>query len=313
MQYIESLKENDQVTEHYLCTAKQILKTRAGKTYYSVRLQDKTGTIDGKIWDLNDGIGHFETGDYVKLDGLIVTFQGGFQLNIRRIRKSQEGEYDPKEYMPTSQYPIEDMWKEFIGYINKIENEYVKKLAVAFFVEDKELAKRFKTHGAAKTVHHNFYGGLLEHTLGILRICNFLADQYPQVNRDVLFAGAFFHDIGKTEELTELPLVEYSDEGQLLGHIVIAVEWINEKVAKIPGFPKPLANMIKHCVLAHHGELEYGSPKKPALLEAVLLHYADNIDAKVMTFTTIMNQTSQEDDWAGFQRLFDSNLRRTRF
>lgn len=313
MVFIEAIKENDEVVDHYLCAQKQILKTRAGKTYYSVRLQDKTGTIDCKIWDLNDGIGHFETGDYVKIDGSVVTFQGGLQVNIRRIRRSQEGEYNPIDYVPTSKYDVDDMYSEFLGYIDKVENEYVKKLCQAFFVEDQEMAKRFREHGAAKTVHHNFYGGLLEHTLGIVKICDFLADQYPQVNRDILFAGAFLHDIGKTVELTELPIVEYTDEGQLLGHIMIGVEWINEKANQIPGFPKPLANMIKHCVIAHHGELEYGSPKKPAILEAALLHYADNIDAKVMTFTTILSKTEPEDDWSGYQRLFETNIRKTRF
>lgn len=313
MLYIESIRENDQIQDHYLCAAKQVLKTRAGKTYYSLRLQDKTGVIEAKIWDLSDGIGHFETGDYVKIDGMVVTFQGGLQLNIRRIRKSQEGEYDPKDYVPTSKYDVEDMYKEFLGFINRIENTYIKQLAEAFFVEDKAMVKRFKEHGAAKTVHHNFYGGLLEHTLGILKICDFLANSYPQVNRDILFIGALLHDIGKTVELSELPIVDYTDEGQLLGHIIISVEWINEKARAIPGFPKKLENIIKHMVLAHHGELEYGSPKKPAILEAILLHYADNIDAKVMTFSTILGQTDQEDDWAGYQRLFDSNIRKTRF
>ncbi len=313
MQFIEAIKENDQITDHYLCSSKQVLKTRAGKTYYSVRLQDKTGTIDAKIWDLNDGIGHFETGDYVKIDGVVVTFQGGLQLNIRRVRISKEDEYDPKDYVPTSKYDVDDMYKEFVSYINKVEDKYVNQLLKEFFVIDKELAKRFKEHGAAKTVHHNFFGGLLEHTLGMLRICDFLANQYPQVNRDILFAGAFLHDIGKIEELSELPIIEYTDAGQLLGHITIAVEWINEKAKKIPGFPKDLLNIIKHCVLAHHGELEYGSPKKPAILEAILLHYADNIDAKIMTFTTILGQADEENDWAGYQRLFDTNIRKTRY
>lgn len=313
MQFIETIRENDQVTDHYLCTAKQVLKTRAGKTYYSLKIQDKTGDIECKIWDLNDGINHFEAGDYVKIDGSVVTFQGGLQLNIRRIRRSQEGEYNPADYVPMTQYNIEDMYKEFLSFIDKVENKYVKQLLNGFFVEDKDMVKRFKEHGAAKSVHHNFFGGLLEHTLGILRICEFLAKSYSVVNKDVLYAGAMLHDIGKLVELTELPIVDYSDEGQLLGHIIIGVEWINEKANAIPGFPKPLVNMIKHCVIAHHGELEYGSPKKPAILEAVLLHYADNIDAKVQTFTTILESTEAQDDWAGYQRLFESNIRKTRF
>ncbi|WZL80646.1 HD domain-containing protein [Vallitaleaceae bacterium 9-2] len=313
MQFIETIREGNEVVDHYLCSSKQILKTRAGKTYYSVRLQDKTGTIEGKIWDLNDGIGHFEAGDYVKIDGSVVTFQGGLQLNIRRVRKCQEGEYNPIDYVPMSEYNVDEMYDELLGFIQSVDNNYVKQLLEKFFVEDKTLAKRFKAHGAAKSVHHNYYGGLLEHTLGILRTCDFLAKSYKEVDRDILIAGALLHDIAKTEEMTELPMVEYTDSGQLLGHIIIAVEWINEKVAEIPGFPKSLASIIKHVVLAHHGELEYGSPKKPAILEAILLHYADNIDAKVKTFSTIMAQSEEQDDWAGYQRLFETNIRKTRY
>jgi 3'-5' exoribonuclease len=313
MQFINTIRENDQVTDHYLCTAKQVLKTRAGKTYYSLKIQDKTGEIECKIWDLNDGINHFEAGDYVKLDGVVVTFQGGLQLNIRRIRRSQEGEFSPSDYVPMTIYNIEDMYKEFLSYIDQVENKYIKQLLNAFFVEDKVLVKRFKEHGAAKSVHHNFFGGLLEHTLGILRICEFLAKSYPVVNKDVLYAGAMLHDIGKLVELTELPIVDYTDEGQLIGHIIIGVEWINERANAIPGMPKTIVNLIKHCVIAHHGELEYGSPKKPAILEAALLHYADNMDAKVQTFTNILDATESQDDWAGYQRLFESNIRKTRF
>lgn len=312
MQYIETVRENDQVTEHYLCVSKQVLKTRAGKTYYSLKLQDKTGSLEAKIWDLHDGISHFEAGDYVKIDGAVVTFQGSLQLNIKRLRVSQEGEYNKNDYIPTSEYDINDMYKEFLTYILEVENKYIKELLEKFFVEDKVLAKKFKEHGAAKTVHHNYFGGLLEHTLGILRTCKYLASAYPVVNKDILYAGAMLHDIGKIEEMSALPLVEYTDEGQLLGHIVIANEWIHDKAKEIPGFPKKTENLIKHMVLAHHGELEFGSPKKPAILEAILLHYADNIDAKVKTFTTLVNQAEPEDDWIGYQKFFESNLRRTR-
>ncbi len=313
MQFIETIREGHDIVEHYLCSSKQVLKTRAGKTYYSVRLQDRTGTIEGKIWDLNDGIAHFEAGDYVKIDGSVVTFQGGLQLNIRRVRKCQEGEYNPIDYVPTSTYDIEEMYGEVLSHVHAVENEYIRQLLEKFFVEDKDIVRKFKSHGAAKSVHHNFYGGLLEHTLGIVRICNFLAKSYEEVDHDLLVAGALLHDIAKIKEMTELPIIEYTEEGQLLGHIVMAVEWINEKIGEISGFPKPLAAMIKHMVLAHHGELEYGSPKKPALLEAVLLHYADNIDAKVKTFTTLIEQTEEGEDWAGYQRLFESNIRRTRY
>lgn len=313
MIYIDQLKEGEQVQEFYLCAQKQVLKTRAGKTYYSLRLQDKTGTVDGKVWDLNNGIEDFNSGDYIKIDALIINFQGSMQLNIRRIRKANEGEYEPSEYIPTSQYDVDEMYTELLSYISSMTNPYLKKLAESFFVKDGNFRKAFKGHTAAKTVHHNFYGGLLEHTLGIIRICKFMADQYKVIDRDLLYCGALFHDIGKLKELSSFPIIDYTDEGQLIGHIVIGVEWLSDKIRGIDGFPSVLANHLKHIILAHHGELEYGSPKKPELIEAIVLHYADNMDAKVMTFSSIMNQTDEDDDWMGWQRVFDTNIRRTRY
>lgn len=309
MIYLSELREGSKVIEHYLCTSKQVLKTRAGKTYYSLRLQDKTGTIDAKIWELNEGIDHFEVGDSIKVEGAVVTFQNALQLNVRRLRRSNEGEYDPKDYVPTSKQDIETMYQELLGYIERIDNPHLSRLVKDFFVEDKDFVQAFKHHTAAKVVHHNFLGGLLEHTLGIVKICDALSRLYPQVSYDLLVSGALFHDIGKIKELSEFPLIEYTEEGHLLGHIVIGMEWVSQKIREIDGFPVHLANQLKHMILAHHGELEYGSPKKPALLEAVLLHYADNIDAKVMTFTTLASQT--EDTWLGYQRIFESNLRKT--
>ena len=313
MQFIADLKEGDQVVDHYLCVNKQVLKTRAGKTYYSLKLQDKTGIVDAKIWDLNDGINNFEQGDYIKIDALVITFQGGLQLNIRRLRVSSEGEYNPKDYIPCSEYDIDEMYNKLLSYIDNIKNPYLDQLAKAFFVEDKEFSKKFKEHSAAKSMHHNFLGGLLEHTLSILEICNFYADHYQEIDRDLLITAALFHDMGKLEELSSFPLIEYSDSGQLMGHILISIEWINKKIDAIDKFPKDLANLLKHCIIAHHGELEYGSPKKPQIIEALALHFADNTDAKLKAFTSILSSSEEEGNWVGWQRIFESNIRRTRY
>ncbi len=313
MRYISDLKEGEQVVEHYLCTTKQVLKTRAGKTYYSLRLQDKTGTVDAKIWDLNDGISNFEAHDYIKINAMVIMFQNAIQLNVRRLRKSDEGEYDPKEYIKTSDYDIEEMYRELLDYIEKVKEPYLNKLLKAFFVEDEDFIRKFKYHTAAKTMHHNFMGGLLEHTLSVVRICEFLAKQYPIINKDVLFTSAICHDIGKIKELSSFPIIEYTDEGQLMGHIVIGIEWVTEKIRQIKGFPEKLANLIKHCVAAHHGELEYGSPKKPQIIEALALTYADNTDAKLRSFSQIVQDSDQEADWAGYQKIFESNIRKTRY
>lgn len=313
MNYLADLKEGEEVQEFYLCANKQLLKTRAGKTYYSLKLQDKTGMVEGKVWDLNQSIGEFESGDYIKIDAMIINFQGAIQLNIRRIRKALEGECNPTDYIPTSEFDIEEMYTELLSYIQEMTEPHLKKLAESFFVKDGAFKKAFKSHTAAKTVHHGYLGGLLEHTLGIIRICKSLADLYPVLDRSLLYSGALYHDIGKLKELSTFPIIDYTDEGQLIGHLVIGVEWLTEKMNKIESFPPVLANLVKHLVLAHHGELEYGSPKKPEIIEAIALHYADNIDAKIKAFTTIMNGTQEEDTWLGWQRVFDTNIRRTQY
>lgn len=313
MQYISQLREGDQVLEHYLCKEKQILKTKAGKTYISLKLQDKTGIVDAKIWNLNDGINNFEEYDYIKIDGLVILFQSALQINIRRLRKSQEGEYEPKDYIPTTTRNIEEMYKELISYINKIKHPKVKKLVELFFIEDIEFINKFKGHSAAKSMHHNFFGGLLEHTLAILNLCEFYINQYPIINQDILYASALFHDMGKMEELSTFPMNDYTDEGKMIGHIIISIEWINDKIKQIPNFPSELANHIKHCILAHHGQLEYGSPKKPQTIEALALHFADNTDAKLRTFSDMLTITDVEDNWLGWQKIFESNIRKTTF
>lgn len=313
MIYINQLKEGEQIQEFYLCSNKQSLKTRAGKTYLSLTLQDKSGTVDGKVWDLSHGIEDFESGDYIKIDAMVINFQGSNQLNVRKIRPAQVGEYDPVEYIPTTKFDIDNMYTELLGYIQEMTEPHLKKLAESFFVKDGGFKKAFKSHTAAKTVHHNYYGGLLEHTLGILRMCKFVSDTYPLLDRSLLYSGALYHDIGKLKELSEFPIIEYTDAGQLIGHLVIGVEWLNERMKTIDGFPETLQLLVKHLVLSHHGELEYGSPKKPEIVEAMVLHYIDNIDAKIKIFEQILDAAPAEDNWMGWQRMFETNIRRTQY
>ena len=312
MKYIKDYKEGDRVFDIYLCKHKQSAVTKNGKPYDNVILQDKTGTLDAKIRDPNSaGIDDFDSLDYIEVYGEVTSFQSALQVNVKRIRKCQEGEYDPADYLPVSQFPIEEMMKELTGFINSIENTYLKQLLEAFFVKDEAFAKRFKQSSAAKTVHHGFVGGLLQHTLGVTKLCDYYCTQYPILKRDLLLTAAICHDIGKTRELSLFPENDYTDAGQFLGHIVIGTEMVGEKIREIPGFPVLLANELKHCILAHHGELEFGSPKKPAIVEAVALTFADNTDAKMETFTELMENTT-ETGWLGYNRLFESNLIGTR-
>ena len=180
-----------------------------------------------------------------------------------------------------------------------------------FFVQDKEFITSFMNHSAAKSVHHGFVGGLLEHTLSVTKLCDFYTTRYPLLNKDLLLTSAMCHDIGKTQELSLFPENDYTDDGQLIGHIVIGVEMIHDKIREIPGFPKVLENELKHCIVAHHGELEYGSPKKPALMEAMALNLADNTDAKMETMTELFDAAPDNLEWMGFNRFMDSNIRKT--
>lgn len=312
MKYIDTLHEGERVGDIYLCKQRQTAVTKNGKSYENVILQDKTGILDAKIWDPgSQGIDDFEPLDYVYVVGDVNSFQGSLQLSIKRLRRAQEGEYRQEDYLPVSERDVDEMYAELSGYIAAIENPYLKQLADSYFVENEAFIKAFKFHSAAKSVHHGFVGGLLEHTLNVVKLCDFYTKQYQGLNRDLLLTAALFHDIGKMKELSVFPENDYTDDGQLLGHIYMGTELVGASIRRIPGFPRKLASELKHCILAHHGELEYGSPKKPALMEALALNFADNTDAKMETFKEILKGAGDNPDWLGYNRLFESNVRRT--
>ena len=308
MKYIKDYRDGDRVFDIYLCKQKTSAVTKNGKAYDNVILQDKTGTIDAKIWDPNSaGIADFEAMDYIEVYGDVTSFQGALQVNIKRTRYAQPGEYDPANYLPVSRYNIDEMFQEVTGYIKNLQNPYLKKLCEMIFLEDQDFQKKFKASSAAKSVHHGFMGGLLEHTLSVTKLCDFYCTRYSKLQKDLLIAAALCHDIGKVKELSAFPVNDYTDEGNFLGHIVMGSEMVGEKIAKIDGFPTKLAYELKHCILAHHGELEFGSPKKPAIMEAVALNFADNTDAKMETFTEILEGTTEK-GWLGYNRLLESNI-----
>lgn len=313
MKYIDMLREGERINEIYLCKFKQTALTKAGKPYGNLVLQDKTGTVDAKIWDLDSsGIEEFDSLDYIQVTADVTSFQGALQLNVKRVRKAEEGEFEPSDYLPVSEKDIDQMYQELAEYIRSVQNPYLKQLLSGVFLEDKDFEKRFKFHSAAKSVHHGFVGGLLEHTLSVTQICDFFAGNYPMINRDLLLTAAMFHDIGKLEELSTFPENDYTDEGQLLGHIMMGAEFVGERIRQIPDFPVRLGNELKHCILAHHGELEYGSPKKPGLIEALALSFADNTDAKMETMKEALSATAEGNtEWQGYNRFLESNIRRT--
>ena len=290
MRYINTLHEGETIRNVYLCKGKRSAETRNGRPYDNLILQDKTGTLDGKVCDPNSGgIADYDEMDFIEVYGEIISYNNNLQLNIKQIRKAQEGEYIAADYMPTTEKSTDGMYEELLGYIKKVENQYLREVLEYYFVKDETFIRNFKGHSAAKTVHHGFAGGLLEHTLSVVKFCDYMVGAYPILNKDLLFTAAICHDIG---------------------HIVIGVEMIGDAVRNIPDFPEKLANELKHCIVAHHGELEYGSPKKPALAEAMALNLADNADAKMQTMTELFKD-KKGNDWLGYNRLFESNIRKT--
>lgn len=312
MKFIETFREGDKINDIYLCKYRQSAVAKNGKTYENVTLQDRTGLIDAKIWDpSSSGIDEFEALNYVWITGDVTSFQGALQLNIKRARKADPSEYNPEDYLPVSERNLDEMYAELMKYMDKVENPYLKKLIAMYFIDNKAFIEAFKTHSAAKTVHHSFVGGLLEHTLGVVKLCDYYVKNYPYLNRDLLLTAALFHDIGKLKEISNFPENDYTDDGQLLGHIVMGSELVGFGCRHIQNFPKKLMSELQHCILAHHGELEYGSPKKPALPEAMALNYADNTDAKLETMKEILKGAGLNQEWLGYNRLFESNLRRS--
>lgn len=311
MRYIQEFREGSAVKDIYLCKQKNIATTKNGKEYFNVILQDKTGCVDAKVWEPNSfGISDFNSHDYVFINGDVTSFNGALQVNIKQARVADEGDYDPKDYFPVSSKNVDDMFTELLGIIGTIKNPSLKALLEAFFVKDEAFIKAFKQSTAAKTVHHGFIGGLLEHTLSVTKLCDYYCKTYPVLKRDLLLTAAICHDIGKVREISLFPENDYTDEGNLLGHIVMGSEMVTDKMREIPNFPKTLGNELKHCIVAHHGKLEFGSPKTPALMEAVALNYADDTDAKLEMFTELVNRTDTY-EWQGYNRLLESNVRLT--
>ncbi len=312
MKFIKDFEDGNKISGIYYVKTKIAAVSKNGKQYYNVTLQDKTGVIDSKIWDTNSpAIEDFEANDYIDIMGDVSVFNGSLQLAIRRARVANEVEYNVSDYLPCSRYSAEKMYEALCDYIDKIQNPYIKKLVDMFFKEDQEFIEKFKKSSAAKSVHHGFISGLLEHTFGVVRLCHIYTKTYPFLNYDLLIAAALFHDIGKTKELSPFPQNDYTDEGQLIGHVIISYQMVHEAISKIEGFPNALANELEHCILAHHGELEYGSPKKPAIAEALALSLADLTDARMETIREVVEDSSVKTEWLGYNKFLESNIRKT--
>jgi len=309
MRFIADIQDGDHILGHYFCKFKQTLKTKAGKSYYSIKLQDKTGVVEAKVWDITNDITNFDEGEMIKIDGDALLYQGEMQIKVYKLRRSMEDEYNIADFIPCTDKDIDEMYGKVVSLIESVEDSHVKALLTNILIEDAGRAKAFKSSSAAKAMHHGYMGGLLEHTLYVAETCVFMADRYKYVNKDLLIAGALLHDFGKIYELAPMPKNEYTDDGQMLGHIVIGVEIVAIEAAKIENFPHQLASLIKHLIISHHGEYEFGSPKLPYTAEAMLLHYADNMDAKLKTIQEVLDADNNPGPWAGFHKGLNRYIR----
>ncbi len=274
-------RENQEITGFFAAVSKQVRTGRDGGRYFALTLADRTGPIDGRMWEIGDA-GPFEPGDVVKLRGEVCRFNDRLQIKVDKIRRAVAGEYELGDFVPQSQRDISEMWAELERWVQSFSDPDLKALLVAF-LNDAEIGAGLREAPAAKGLHHAWIGGLLEHILSLMEMSELAARHYPEVNRDLLLTGVVLHDIGKLKELRWGTSFDYTMEGQLLGHITIGIGMIEQRIAGIPNFPSAKRLLVEHLVLSHHGEYEYGSPKLPMTAEAVLLHYLDNLDAKMQT------------------------------
>jgi 3'-5' exoribonuclease len=307
--YVEDIREKQPVEGLYLVRDKNNGITKNGKPYIALNLSDKTGIIKGRVWDnaekLDPG---FDQGDVAYLKAFSVLYQGEMQLNIHAINRIGSDDADPRDFMSTSLLDPEQCCADIQAFIASVNDPHLRRLLELIF-EDERIAAAFKLAPAAKSIHHDCLGGLIEHTLSVTRIVDLLAGHYATVNRDLLLTGAILHDIGKIKELSYERSFDYTDEGRLIGHIVLGMELITDTIRLLPDFPAQKAMLIKHMILSHHGQLDFGSPKRHKLPEALLLSYADDIDAKMFDFTQFIKKEQRpETNWTGYHRLFNRYL-----
>ena len=282
MQFINKLKDGDELKSIYHIKIKSQATAKTGKEYFNVQLEDKTGVIDGKIWDVTSpAIEEFSANDFCYIEGDIISYNSQLQVRIKRVRVADSSEFNTADYFATSRFKKEDMAKTLDELIMKVKNKNYLKLLKSFFIEDKEFREKFLTHQGAKMIHHSFVSGLVEHTISTAKLAIAIAENYDDLNIDLIITASLLHDIAKTNEISSFPRNEYTDEGYLIGHIVMGYEMVKEKIRELGGFTINEENELLHTILSHHGSTEFGSPKLPMLMEAYVVSQADNTDAKL--------------------------------
>lgn len=308
--YISDLQEGNTIEGVFLCGFKALLTDKNGKPYLNLRLVDRTGTVESRIWDKAPLMTKkFEKQDYVWVKGNVVRFLDHLQLNVVDIQQVPAEKVDPDDFLPHTKQDIEQMYQQLLQICRQdLNNPFIQKLLLSI-LEDPQMAPGFKRAPAAKGNHHAWIGGLLEHVLKLCQVGLDVLKHYPQVDSDLVLAGLILHDFGKIEELESERYFEYTDKGRLVGHLIISVEIILKKSAQIPDFPPKILHHLQHILLAHHGRLEYGSPKEPMTLEALMVHHLDNMDSKLQGFLDVVEKDAGADQqWTGTNFMFGRPL-----
>src|ERR1700740_2396765 len=273
--------ENKIITSNFVVVSKQIKPKKTGEPYLALTLGDRSGQLDAKMWDnVEEVLNAFEQDDFLKIKGLVNKYKNRFQLTVHKLRKLGETEIEFSDYLPKTTKNVDELWQTLADFVASFQNAHLKSLVEAFMA-DPEIAEAYRNAPAAKTLHHAYIGGLLDHVVSLCRSCDLICRNYPQINRDLLLTGAFLHDIGKIHELTYNRSFSYSTKGQLLGPMIIELEMLHAKLALHPGFPGELKRLIEHLIISHHGQYDFGSPKLPMFPEALMLHYLDDLDSKM--------------------------------
>ncbi|NOY14076.1 MAG: HD domain-containing protein [Deltaproteobacteria bacterium] len=304
--YVEQIRERDQLESVFLVRDKITAMAKNGKPYMTLKLMDRTGEVEARIWDRVDQLSsYFEKNDFVQVQAKASVYLGKMQLIVQDLRRVEEATVSLADFLPVSARDPQQMRRELDELLASLTDPHIIALLRAFF-DDQQFYARYSQAPAAKGMHHVYLGGLLEHSLAVAALASDMAGRYPQINRDLLIAGALLHDIGKVEELSYQRSFDYTDQGKLLGHIIIGVQMIEDRVREIADFPQQLAVLLKHLLLSHHGQYEYGSPKRPKFLEAVVLSFVDDLDSKINGIQThIDKEPNREGNWTSYHRLYD--------
>jgi len=293
--------ENKVITSSFVCVSKQVKPKKTGEPYLALTLGDRTGHIEAKMWDnVEDAIDAFEQDDFIKVKGLLNRYKNRFQITIHKLRRLGDSEVDFADYLPKTTKDIGELWQTLASFVSTFRNPHLKAL-VETFMGDPQIAEAYRSAPAAKSLHHAYIGGLLDHVVSLFRSCDLVCRNYPQIDRDLLLTGAFLHDIGKIYELTYHRSFSYTTRGQLLGHMIIELEMLQRKLQQLPNFPDELKTLVEHLIISHHGQYEFGSPKLPMFPEALMLHYLDDLDSKMESMrASFERDPDSEEGWTGY-------------